>query len=46
MSRNLNAALRHLLAAVANAVGASARTHEMVKRAIARFLAMSQMVTA
>ena len=44
MSRNMNAALRYLFAALENARGACARTREMVKRAIARFLYLSGMM--
>jgi hypothetical protein len=44
MNRNMNAALRYLFAALENARGACARTREMVKRAIARFLDLSGML--
>lgn len=38
---NMNAAWRHLVAALEHARGACARTREMVKRAISRFLDLS-----
>ncbi len=44
--KNANAALRYLFAALENCCNACARTREMVKRAIGRYIDLAALVPA